>query len=38
MVTTMERRLGEMLVKENIISHDNLEKALKKQEMENGSL
>ena len=38
MVTTMERRLGEMLVKENIISNDNLEKALKKQETENGSL
>jgi type IV pilus assembly protein PilB len=34
----MERRLGEMLVKENIIRQDDLEKALKKQEEENTSL
>ncbi|MCX6999613.1 MAG: type IV-A pilus assembly ATPase PilB [Candidatus Sumerlaeota bacterium] len=38
MVTTMERRLGEMLVKENIIRQDDLEKALKKQEEDNTSL
>jgi len=34
----MERRLGEMLVKENIIRQDDLEKALKKQEADNTSL
>ena len=34
----MERRLGEMLVKENIIRQDDLEKALKKQEEDNTSL
>jgi len=37
-VTAMERRLGEMLVKDSIITKDELETALKKQEAENISL
>jgi type IV pilus assembly protein PilB len=38
MVTAMERRLGEMLVKDTIISQEDLESAMKKQEDENISL
>jgi len=38
MVTAMERRLGEMLVSDNIISKDDLENALNRQEEENSSL
>ena len=38
MVSSMERRLGEMLVKDKIISREDLEKSLKKKEEENISL
>jgi len=38
MVTAMERRLGEMLVKDNIISKEDLDVALSKQESDNASL
>ena len=38
MVTAMERRLGEMLVKDDIISKEELEKALSRQEEDNSSL
>lgn len=38
MVTAMERRLGEMLVKDSIITREDLEAAMNRQEEENASL